>query len=110
MKIPKSFKEITKKIFYDKDINLYQKITSEDSEGGFIETLSDEFIPFKGNLQFSNKEKIQNDYGISIDAEIVITSDFKCEENQIIEYLDNKYEIIKVIPRDSHFVIFANSK
>ena len=110
MIIPKSFQKKVKETFYDKNINLYQKITSEDSEGGFIETLSDKFIPFKGNLQFSNKEKIQKDYGISIDAEIIVTSDFKCEENQIIEYLDNKYEIVKVIPCDSHFVIFANSR
>lgn len=136
MKIPDLFKEVIKDTFYDKDIEIWSSGTIKDDEGSVIDEGKQEKIDsFKGNFQFTTREYIQQEYGKEIEANAIVTCDKTlAKEGDILIYLKNKthfelsrytheellqltnvelqyymyeFEIISVIPSDSHITILV---
>ena len=106
MFIPKSMKTAIAKAFYDKEIHLMDKRTEMDAEGD-VKTLGYSVKEaFKGNVNFSNCEKIQEDYGLDYKVNISITTDYNgLNVNDIIVYEQGLYEVKGIFNRDSHRLI-----
>lgn len=108
MYIPKQMKTAMSKYFYDKDVEVLDKITTTDAEGGVNYKGIDVTDKFKGNVSFSNCKKIQEEYGLDYNIDITITSDYDLlKVNDIIKYLGVLYNVTDVIKFDSHVLIIA---
>lgn len=136
MKIPNEFKQVIADTFYDKEIEIWTSGTITDDEGAVIGNgKKDKIDEFKGNFQFSTREYIQQQYGKEIEANAIITCEKTfAKEKDILVYLKNKthfelsrytheelskltntelqyymyeFEIVSVIPSDSHITILA---
>ena len=96
------------KTFYDKEIHLMDKRTEKDAEGG-VKTLGYAVKEtFKGNVNFSNCEKIQEDYGLDYKVNISITTDYTgLTERDILQYSDVLYEVRGLYTRDSHTLVLG---
>ena len=102
---------MTKKIaeiFYDKKVEVFEKQTVVDAEGGVTNkslTLKD---TFNGNVSFSNCKKIQEDYGLDYEMDVAITTNYNLLKiNDIIKYLDVVYSVTDILSSDSHLLIIA---
>ena len=103
MFIPQTMKTVIAKTFYDKEIHLMDKRTETDAEGG-VKTLGYSVKDtFKGNVNFSNCEKIQEDYGLDYKVNVSITTDYTwLTERDILQYDGVLYEVKGIYTRDSH--------
>ena len=101
-------KQAIAKTFYDKEIHLMNKSVEIDVEGGVKTkgyTVKD---VFKGNVNFSNCEKIQEDYGLDYKVNISITTDYTgLEKDAIISYDKVLYEVKGIYIRDSHLLVLG---
>lgn len=96
-------------IFYDKEIQILDESVSIDEEGGVISKGLNVIDTFKGNVNFSNCKKIQEDYGLDYEIDISITASNDtniCIANYI-KYQDVIYNVTDVLPSDSHVLIVA---
>lgn len=136
MKIPNLFKQVIADTLYDKEIEIWSSKTIKDDEGAIIqEGKSEKIDEFKGNFQFQTKEKIKQEYGEEIEANAIITCEKTlAKEKDILIYLRNRthfelsrytheelsqltnaelqyymyeFEIVSVIPHDSHITMLA---
>lgn len=106
MFIPETMKRGIAKAFYDKDIHLLNKSTEMDSEGDVKTTGYTEINNFKGNVNFSNCEKIQEEYGLDYKINISITTDYtEVKKTDILSYDNILYEVKGIYPKDSHVLI-----
>ena len=82
------------------------KSVETDAEGGVKTkgyTVKD---TFKGNVNFSNCEKIQEDYGLDYKVDISITTEYmELTKDDIIVYDKVTYTVKGVYIRDSHTLI-----
>lgn len=110
MQIQDLFKQTIADTFYDKDIEIWTSGTIEDEEGAPIKSGKLEKIDsFKGNFQFQTREKIQQQYGLEIEANAIITCDKTVAKiGNILVYNAQEYEIKSVVPSDSHMTILVN--
>ena len=96
------------KTFYDKEIHLMNKSVEKDAEGGVKTkgyTVADSF---NGNVNFSNCEKIQEEYGLDYKVDISITTDYTgLEKDVIISYDKVLYEVKGIYIRDSHLLVLG---
>lgn len=96
------------KAFYDKEIHLMNKSIEIDNEGGVKTkgyTVKDSF---KGNVNFSNCEKIQEEYGLDYKVNITITTDYTgLEKDNILSYDKVLYEVKGIYIRDSHLLVLG---
>lgn len=109
MYIPKKTKTKIAQVFYDKEVEILEKITTIDNEGGVNTKGLEVKDIFKGNVSFSNCKKIQEDYGLDYQIDISITTD--CETvkiDDIIQYQSIVYNVTDVIQNDSHNLIVAS--
>ena len=108
MFIPQTMKTAIAKTFYDKEIHLMDKRTEKDAEGG-VKTLGYSVKEtFKGNVNFSNCEKIQEDYGLDYKVNISITTDYTgVTKGDILGYGDDLFEVKGLYTRDSHTLILG---
>ena len=108
MFIPQTMKTAIAKTFYDKEIHLMDKRTEKDAEGG-VKTLGYTVKEtFKGNVNFSNCEKIQEDYGLDYKVNVSITTDYKgLTERDILQYNGVLYEVKGLYTRDSHTLVLG---
>ena len=94
------------KTFYDKEIHLMNRSTETDSEGGVKTkgyTVADSF---KGNVNFSNCEKIQEEYGLDYKVNISISTDYTgVKTDDILSYDKVLYEVKGIYIKDSHVLI-----
>lgn len=108
MFIPRAMKTEIAKTFYDKEIHLMNMSTEIDAEGGVKTkgyTIKD---VFKGNVNFSNCEKIQQDYGLDYNVNISITTDYKeLKKSDIFAYNKVLYEVKGIYIRDSHLLVLG---
>ena len=85
------------------------KSVETDAEGGVKTkgyTVKD---TFKGNVNFSNCEKLQEDYGLDYKIDISITTDYtELTKDDIIVYDQVMYEVKGVYIRDSHTLIVGS--
>ena len=108
MFIPQTMKTAIAKTFYDKEIHLMDKRTEKDAEGG-VKTLGYAVKEtFKGNVNFSNCEKIQEDYGLDYKVNVSITTDYTgLTERDILQYNSVLYEVKGLYTRDSHTLVLG---
>ena len=96
------------KRFYDKEIHLMNMSMEQDAEGGVKTkgyTVKDSF---KGNVNFSNCQKIQEEYGLDYDVSITITTDYTgLEKDAIISYDKALYEVKGIYIRDSQLLVLG---
>lgn len=108
MFIPKTMKTAMAKAFYDKEIHLLDKRTETDAEGGVKTSGYTVRDAFKGNVNFSNCEKIQEDYGLDYKVNISITTDYDgVSINDILSYNTVLYEVKGLYTRDSHTLVLG---
>ena len=106
MFIPKTMKTEIANAFYDQDIHLLDKRTETDAEGGVKTSGYAVRTTFKGNVNFSNCEKIQEDYGLDYKVSISITTDYSgLKKDDIIFYNDQLYAVKGIYNRDSHVLV-----
>ncbi len=108
MYIPKTMRTKIASVFYDKEVEVLEKITTIDAEGGVNTKGLQSKDNFKGNVSFSNCKKIQEEYGLDYNIDISITTDYNLLKiNDIIKYLDVIYNVTDVLPSDSHILVVA---
>ena len=94
--------------FYDKEVYLIEKSVTMDAEGGLNVKGYDVVDNFKGNVNFSNCKKIQEEYGLDYNIDISITTNYHLLKlNDLIKFNDVVYNVTDVLPSDSHFLIVA---
>ena len=108
MYIPQTMKREIAKAFYDKEIHLMNKSVETDAEGG-VKTKGYSVVEsFKGNVNFSNCEKIQEEYGLDYKINISITTEFTgLKESDIFAYNKVLYEVKGIYIRDSHTLVLG---
>ena len=108
MFIPKSMKTAMSKAFYDKEIHLMDKSVEKDAEGGVKTKGYTVKESFNGNVNFSNCEKIQEEYGLDYKVSISITTDYSgLSKSDIISYDKAFYEVKGIYIRDSHLLVLG---
>lgn len=107
MTIPISFKDIISKKFYDKTISVYSQVESTNNEGWSRIKVSTVLYTFKGNVNYTNLDKIQMSYGIKEDVSAVITTASYVAGNSIILFDNILHKVIQSIPQDSHYTIIT---
>ena len=109
MYIPKSMTKAIANAFYDKSIDVLSNRVVIDAEGGVTNKGLATVSSFKGNVSFSNCEKIQEEYGLDYEIDIAITTDISnnIEVNSFIKYDNIIYNVTDVKPCDSHILIVA---
>ncbi len=108
MYIPKTMRTKIASVFYDKEVEVLEKATTIDAEGGVNTKGLQSKDNFKGNVSFSNCKKIQEEYGLDYNIDISITTDYNLLKiNDIIKYLDVIYNVTDVLPSDSHILVVA---
>lgn len=96
-------------VFYDKEVEILEKVTTIDNEGGVNTKGLEVKDTFKGNVSFSNCKKIQEDYGLDYQIDISITTDYEAVKiDDIIQYQSIVYNVTDVIQNDSHNLIVAS--
>ena len=101
-------KKAIAKTFYDKEIYLMDKSVDMDAEGGVKTNGYSVKDSFKGNVNFSNCEKIQEEYGLDYKINITITTDYtELKKDDIIAYDKVLYEVKGIYPKDSHVLILG---
>ena len=94
------------KTFYDKEVYLIEKSTEKDLEGGIKTKGYTVKESFKGNVNFSNCEKIQEEYGLDYKINISITTDYTgLKKDNIFSYNEVLYEVKGIFIRDSHLLV-----
>jgi len=106
LRLPTDFKKRIKETFYDKEFVTFSVVESVDAEG-MAKLLKDEETTCYGNVSFSNLAKIQEDFGLGDNVDIVITTDEVIERGTILNYLDLDYIVLESIPYDSHNLIMG---
>lgn len=108
MFIPKTMETAIAKAFYDKDIHVMDKRTEQDAEGGVITKGYAIKDVFKGNVNFSNCEKLQEEYGLDYKVNISVTTNYNgLKIDDIIVYDKVLYEVKGIYPRDSHKLVLG---
>lgn len=106
MLLPNDFKETIAETFYDKDINIHEKIETQDAEGGRKKVAGDLITTFKGNVRYTNLKEIQEEYGLTYQIDIAITTHYEdISVDDLIKYKDVTYVVTDAIPNDSHIFI-----
>jgi len=106
--IPKTMRTKIASVFYDKEVEVLEKATTIDAEGGVNTKGLQSKDNFKGNVSFSNCKKIQEEYGLDYNIDISITTDYNLLKiNDIIKYLDVIYNVTDVLSSDSHILVVA---
>ena len=108
MYIPRIMKTAMAKKFYDKDIHLMNMSIEVDAEGGVKTNGYTVAGGFKGNVNTTNCEKLQEEYGLDYKVSISITTDYAgLKKTDIIAYDKTLYEVKGIYVRDSHVLVLG---
>ena len=96
------------KVFYDKEVEVLVATTTIDAEGGVNAKGFDVLSTFKGNVNFSNCKKIQEEYGLDYQIDVSITTYYNgLKHNDLIKYKDVVYNVRDILYSDSHILVVA---
>lgn len=96
------------KAFYDKEIHLMDRRTNKDAEGGVKNDGYSVVDVFKGNVNFSNCEKIQEEYGLDYKINITISTHYTgLKVENILMYDKVLYEVKGIYKKDSHLLVLG---
>ena len=96
------------KVFYDKTVDVLTSKVNIDAEGGVTYNGYEVKDNFKGNVNFSNCKKIQEEYGLDYNIDISITTNYNgLKHNDLIKYQDVVYNVTDILPSDSHNLVVA---
>lgn len=107
MIIPKDFKEAVAGAFYDKEINRIGETLITEEDGATRTEIGAITGTFVGNPKLSNFKKVQEEYGLDYQIDIVITTstDVLIDVDEVIQYDNVMYKVTDVLPFDSHKTI-----
>ena len=107
--IPETMKKAISSRFYDKEVKLVRITKNKDEEGGLVWSNPTIIGSFKANVNFNDFRKIQKQYGLDYDINIVLTTDtsVNINVNNTIFYNSKYYSVRDVFVRDSHKTIIA---
>lgn len=105
MYIPKTMRTKIASVFYDKEVEVLEKATTIDAEGGVNTKSLQSKDNFKGNVSFSKNKLVKEEYGLDYDIDITITTDKKVKINDLIKYQEIIYQVTDVLASDSHVMI-----
>lgn len=96
------------KTFYDKEIHLMNRSNEVDAEGGVTTKGYSVIDVFKGNVNFSNCEKVQEEYGLDYKVNVTISTDYtKLKITDILSYDKVLYEVKGIYTKDSHTLVLG---
>lgn len=109
MFIPEAMKQAISKNFYDKEVLVVEITKTHDAEGGIVYNTPVVLAKFKGNVNYNNCGKIQEEYGLDYNIDITITTstDTVISIDNTIGYNGMYYTVRDVFRRDSHVMIVA---
>jgi hypothetical protein len=107
LKIPSTLKTTFEDTFYDKTITTYS-ISEQIDDEGWAKT-EDVAVTgtFMGNVNFSNLEKLQLEYGLEDKVDVSITTSTNIPTNNIVSYGGFQYKIVKAMPFDTHYLLIG---
>ena len=76
MYIPKQMTRQIARVFYDKTVEVLTSNVITDAEGGVNYKGYSVVDNFRGNVNFSNCKKIQEEYGLDYNIDVSITTDY----------------------------------
>lgn len=111
MLVSNRFKDAIAKQFQDKTFTIRNRAHGTDAEGGAT-TLVSGGIDYKGNVQYSMNAQAIEQYGITEQVDIAITTGTGVivAKDDEIEYDGVKYVVNAVRPRDSHTLIAGRKR
>lgn len=107
MKLPKNFKKTIEKTFYDKEIDIYDSSPVKEADGWTRKGNLTKVGTFFGNVNFSNLQKVQEDYGIREDIDAAITTSANIQAETVIGYKGKLFKVLTSKPFDSHNLLIA---
>lgn len=107
MLLPNDFKDKISGHFYDKSITVLERQEITELDVGIIQSTDATKSSFLGNVRFVSQESTQNEIGLTIDADIIITcaNGTEVAMDDTLLYLGKKYRINNLLPSDSHLTI-----
>ena len=107
MNIPNSFRTQIANAFYDKEIELLSVVETTNNEGQVRRQLSQSGERVKGNVQYSNLERLREEYGIDEEVELSITTQ-DTVETEAIRFDGEDFEVVKNIPFAAYNLIICS--
>ena len=107
MLLPNNFEKEISSRFYDKEITILEAQERIELDGGIVHENLTEKAKFLGNVRFNAQSILQNEIGLTLDADITITCDKATDITlgDIVSYLGKRYKINNLLPSDSHLTI-----
>lgn len=109
MQISNLFKEVIKNTFYDKKIDIFgtKEETGEELDTIMIKgEIIEKDLPC--NIHFIGNDVVKKDYGLDIEANIMVTCDKSVAQiSDILTYSNQDYIITGKLTPDSHTKLFA---
>lgn len=109
MNISENFKKVISDTFYDKEIDIFSTIENVGEELDVAKKKGDVIEnSLKCNIHQTSNDLVLKDYGLNIEANIMITCDnTKGNIGNIITYNQVDYVITGKLTLDSHTKLFA---
>lgn len=107
MLLPDNFEDEISNRFYDKEIIILDSGKYIGADGGVSRRNPTEKSRFFGNVRFNKLGVIENEIGLTLDADITITCSktVEIESDDTVEYLGKRYSVVDILPSDSHLTI-----
>lgn len=109
MNISETFKKVISDTFYDKEVDIYD-VLEETGEELDIVRKKDNIIEksLKCNVHQTSNDLVLKDYGLNIEANIMIACDNTIAKiGDILTYKEQDYIVTGKLSLDSHIKLFA---
>lgn len=110
MQISELFKQVISDTFYDKEVEIYNTIENVGEELDVVCSKDSLKEKLKCNVHNVGNKVLQQDYGLDIQANIMITcSSTQAVKGDIITYNNIDYKVVEILTCDSHIKVFGDS-